>query len=341
MTNRLQSLTIKSSTTSTSRSVSNDSNEDSTDYESEVEKELLFEVQDRPGRGACLIAKRKIAIGMRILAEHPLISLAKAEEDDQDIIKREYYLLDKRTRRQYQDLFDAEKSRMKFYASIYYSNCYNCDGYRSNGGSCIGLYASRINHSCIPNVQFSFDEENNLMLFHATKAIAAGKEILSNYDQTIFETSKKRQRLQNLHYGFLCTCEACEPKTEFWAKSDERRLEMIQARKDIREAERRYDHALKSTTEDSNSEAVNADSSIPRESLITLTNLLIKEGLTGLTLANTYRSLAKWLKRIDDVTEAVTWKRKELEICINCFGSGSKRVHEVRNDIDSWSNEQP
>lgn len=90
---------------------------------------------------------------------------------------------------------------------------------------------SRVNHSCLPNVQFSFEEDlpddfsmsppqdyaehdvvatdaeacsynrnQGIMLFHTIKDIPAGKEVMSNYESAYLLASD-RQLKQQMHYG--------------------------------------------------------------------------------------------------------------------------------------------
>ncbi|KAL2441506.1 hypothetical protein ABEF95_015214 [Exophiala dermatitidis] len=229
-------------------------------------QDSLLELVNTPDRGMGVFATRKIKAGTLVLVERPLIILDKNEETTPAAIEREFAALSRADQKVYLRLWDAEKSGMSRVVSIYYSNCYNCDefvkpkqanttttpdqrdattgtvtaGSTAGGGSAIGAFASRLNHSCLPNVQFSYDETTNQMQFRAIRDIARGKEICSNYDKVVFETRSKRQRKQQIYYGFICTCEACEPHTEFWAKSDERRKGMYAAFRIVQACEKRY-----------------------------------------------------------------------------------------------------
>ena len=53
-------------------------------------QDLLLELVSTPDRGLALFTTRKIKAGTLILAEQPLISLDKDEEDDPDAIEREF-----------------------------------------------------------------------------------------------------------------------------------------------------------------------------------------------------------------------------------------------------------
>ena len=219
--------------------------------------------------------------------------------------------------------------------SVYYSNCYNCEGFKADrqGGSCIGAISSRINHSCIPNVLFSYHEATNEMRFYALKDIPRGKEVCSNYDKSVFEIAAKRKRKQQMFYGFVCKCEACEPKSEFWAKSDERRKAMSEAVRAVQGCEKRFSAVDAEQTRlgkaEATSEAIAA--------LARLEGLLLKEGLVGIPLANTYRSMAKWAERkAVSVENVVKWKTRELEVCITAFGEDAQRTRDVEAKLQGF-----
>jgi hypothetical protein len=72
--------------------------------------------------------------------------------------------------------------------SIYYSNCYNVNRFLKNppnGGSAVGALASMINHSCLPNLLFSYDGMHGRMLFYAIQNIPRWKELCKNYEKML------------------------------------------------------------------------------------------------------------------------------------------------------------
>jgi hypothetical protein len=311
-----------------------------------------YEVRSTKTHGIAVFATRRIPAGTLIFSEPPLISLSKDIETDHSAIEDAFNALFKPDRKSYLALYDAMKSRMSRAASIYYSNCYSTDDFSSSGGSCIGPISSRMNHSCIPNVCFSYlppspDFPRGRMRFHALKNIPAGKELLSCYEKNIFLTRQERVSRGIMYYGFECDCEACAPKTGFWEKSDERRSEMRKIVKRLKEFDREWD-ASANDANDGKDQAVKVvlcEKAV--ESLIKLEGLLTKEGLTHTPLANVYRSLGKWKERWAPKTlgakeasvnkslaEARMYKRKELEVCIRCFGEEVERTMRLRKDIE-------
>lgn len=312
----------------------------------------FIEIISTPDRGLAAFTTRKVKAGTLIIAERPLITLDRDRENDVTAVEQAFSSLPSRAQQKtYLRLFDAQKSRMPRVASIYYSNCYNCEGSRAAGGSAIGATASRINHSCVPNVQFSFDENSGEMRFHALRDIPRGKEVCSDYDRAVFEVAARRRRKQMMYYGFACVCEACEPQTEFWARSDERRKGMLDAVRGVqaceksfvewesedhddgdRDVDKKGEHQGRSRRKNSDQEpAAVVDEAIT--ALTRLEGLLIKESLVGVPLANAYRSLAKWAERKTDLAAARKWKAKELETCVIAFGKDGRRTKEVERKL--------
>ena len=69
------------------------------------------------------------------------------------------------------------------------------------------LNGSIFNHSCIPNISFKPDLNNN-MVFTTNKNIIAGEELFISYLQTNKENSNQYRLLHQ--YGFICNCESCK-----------------------------------------------------------------------------------------------------------------------------------
>ena len=294
-----------------------------------------FAIHQTRHRGLALLTRRRIPAGTLIFSEAPLISLSKDLENDYDAIQAAFKSLSKPDRKAYLKLYDAEKSRMSQVVSIYYANCYNKDSFVDEGGSCVSLLASRINHSCAPNATFSYlphsaSHPKGLVQFHAIKSIPADREIVSCYEKNIFLTKEERQRRLLLDYGFRCDCEACMPETAFWEKSDERRKVMGQCVKATKKYERDWE-GLKRRS----GTAVELEQLFKKaiDALVRLEGLLIKEGMLYTPLANTYRSLGKWGERIGDSEEVSKWKRKELGVCVTCFGGDATRCKGLKDAL--------
>ncbi len=80
-------------------------------------------------------------------------------------------------------------------------------GSEKGGAGSAGLWvrAAYINHSCIPNTEREFI--GDVMVVRATKAIAAGEEIVHSYDES--GDYDARQRALMTTWGFECGCALC------------------------------------------------------------------------------------------------------------------------------------
>ncbi|ETI25174.1 hypothetical protein G647_04547 [Cladophialophora carrionii CBS 160.54] len=343
---------LEDNTSSTDASCSSTSTSTSTSTITPPQDTLL-EVVSTPDRGLAVFTTRKIKAGTLILAERPLIALSKTEETDSQSIERHFAALPRPEQKVYLSLFDAQKSRMSRVVSIYYSNCYNCAGEGSTrDGSAIGALSSRINHSCVPNVQFSYHAGMDEMRFFALRDIPRGREVWGNYEREVCHRVAERQRRQRMYYGFACACEACVPRTEFWARSDERRRGMYDALGRVKGLEKRWaaeERGEERREEEGVGQSENEYEKEKRkqkegaliviealDALTRLEGLLIKEGLVGVPLANTYRRMAKWAERKGETAtqDVVKWKTRELQVCITCFGDDGQRAQDIKTRLD-------
>lgn len=308
---------------------------------------VLFEICQTPDRGLGLFASRRIPAGNCVISEEPLISLPLKEEGDPNVVEAAFHTLSKAKRKRYLQLFDAQKSRMSQVVSIYYSNCYSKDGFtnssstsstaeskdaQGDGGSCIGIVSSRINHSCLPNLSFNYltpspTHPKGLMQFYAIKNISRGKELLSSYDKSVSELRDRRQQKHMLYYGFTCICDACIPKSSFWERSDDRRRDISNCLKTVSLAERQFEEAR----QQGRHVGIAIDEAIG--ALTRMVGLLTKEGLTHKPLANVYRGLAKWSSRKGDRSMERKWIEMEHDCCVTCFGVRSGRVQALKRQI--------
>lgn len=91
---------------------------------------------------------------------------------------------------------------LKLYYLKYKRNAFSFEG--SPG---ILFYATRLNHSCVPNV--SYKREGNHMVFRTKRAIKAGEEIFDAYISPNLSKSERKEQLL-ARYGFDCQCCRCK-----------------------------------------------------------------------------------------------------------------------------------
>lgn len=80
-------------------------------------------------------------------------------------------------------------------------------------GAATYLYTSQFNHSCKPNCNFYFI--NNEIVLRANQKLKPGSEIKISYGPNVMNTKSKKKRKRQLaeSYGFNCLCEQCNGKS--------------------------------------------------------------------------------------------------------------------------------
>jgi hypothetical protein len=75
---------------------------------------------------------------------------------------------------------------------------------------CMYRYISRINHSCQPNVYWSYMHQEHTLKIVATRDLAPGEELLVDYcgHDDSWQGTERRDHL-SLFYGFDCRCSIC------------------------------------------------------------------------------------------------------------------------------------
>lgn len=189
--------------------------------------ELYF---DKKGTG--YVATSNINTNQLVLKEHTVITICKKSKSYKDIIFKMIHLLtlNKKTLLKFNNLCphktdplcipeckmkkmigEINSNGVRFYLSnipitnaiLYYEkirrNIFEC------GDKMFLMFdGSKFNHSCDPNVDYYFDEKENILSFYANKDINKGIELTISYikpniDKTCLKTT----------YGFDCDCKIC------------------------------------------------------------------------------------------------------------------------------------
>ncbi|RPD54909.1 SET domain-containing protein [Lentinus tigrinus ALCF2SS1-7] len=201
-----------------------------------------FQVSPSPRTGGVgLFATRMISRGALILSEAPLFTLP-SKRTNSTVMSA----LSQRTREEQRDFFalwNAFKAPRKGHPAllpalgIFETNALPCGSGAGSGkeesgwkvdpcGSREGvfLHASRLNHSCRPNVCRWWDAEMQEMRIRALCDIEQDEELVMSY--VGIDILKARvERLTEIEeaLGFVCTCEACMLEGEECLESDRKR----------------------------------------------------------------------------------------------------------------------
>ncbi|KAH6661182.1 hypothetical protein BKA67DRAFT_654314 [Truncatella angustata] len=196
----------------------------------------LYEERETAGAGIAVFATAFIPAGTRIFCEEELIQVS--DEFEQPEIYDTVTSLSEEKQAAYFGLAASSKSMKdvgwindlrkscegeaeSFNAlveahemawSIYETNRFTLR--LSSGEFKIGIYhkASRLNHSCAPNVFHRYNSRINRMTIHALRDIQPGDELNTSYIDICHPTAVRRQMLKG--WGFHCGCSACESSDE-------------------------------------------------------------------------------------------------------------------------------
>ena len=119
----------------------------------------------------------------------------------------------------------AKVSCMPIQDQVKVLRIYETNAFQKSEGSGIYTIASRINHSCLPNVHHCWNNNIGQETVTTTREIKAGEEALTSYTNLC---RTRGQRNDVLHrYGFSCTCPACDTSTPFGRASEKRREKLL------------------------------------------------------------------------------------------------------------------
>ena len=207
----------------------------------------LFEATTIHGRGTGLVAVRDIPRGTRVLAEAPAMQIyMKSARSILAQVQASCGRLAPDKRALWEDLshVSAEKvvpqaelsvlesegfedrEQLRKHLAIFYTNHFLLD-FLAPYTAGVFLEISRLNHSCVPNLHWAYNEELGHMTIHATRDITAGAELTVSYIPGDMRTREQRH-LRLEPYDFVCECEACRDP-----ESDDRRTRLADLRSRI------------------------------------------------------------------------------------------------------------
>ncbi|KAK5159651.1 hypothetical protein LTR04_004936 [Oleoguttula sp. CCFEE 6159] len=178
---------------------------------------------------------------------------------------------------------------------------------------------SHINHSCIPNASFAWNNTLERSTVHAVNDIAAGEEITMCYCPPYH--GREDRKMVQLCYGFECTCPACDPEAPGAEATEQRRLRM----------EELADILNGSANLDGSYEEADARSCLP--AAIEMAELHVQEGLVNGLLVDVYTSIASMRRALGTYTAARAAYREALLALLHAEGADSPRVKETMDSL--------
>ncbi|KZV71485.1 SET domain-containing protein [Peniophora sp. CONT] len=202
---------------------------------------VRYDIRRAPGsRGLGMFATADIEAGALILAERPLIvkmtwfmprvqdahlpyeeQAANAKKFSEEQMESVYSRMSPENQKKYMSLSNSHQHDGSGpLTGISRTNGWGVDvgaqdpevaqlGVSSGTGySAVGEISSRFNHSCLPNVKYTFNLQTFSMEFHAVRPIAKGEEMTVAYTSLEDRVELRQNKLKP--YGFICTCSACK-----------------------------------------------------------------------------------------------------------------------------------
>lgn len=161
-----------------------------------------YEIRDVPGKGVGLFATRDIDVGQLILAENPLFT-ASSPTSIVEAVDR----LSDEDRAGFFALRDNHRPDAPSPVTIFKTNVFSLGAGSSLEGGIFPI-ASRINHSCLPNVHHNWNPTLGKGTIRAISPIGSAQEILTTYIGRQASRAERQAHLRS-RLRFECTCKIC------------------------------------------------------------------------------------------------------------------------------------
>ena len=195
----------------------------------------LYDVRKIPGKGRGLVARSDIPEGTRILSEKPLLMIPNNMSNEQleARLARDLKALDKSQQRQFFSLHNSYTDKHVL-GGIFKTNSMAC----GSDLSAIAIFPtiSFINHSCLPNSHYNWNDTMGMQTIHVTRDLRAGEEITICYTDS--GSASVRQAYLKKHFGFDCSCAICSLSATHRNSSDARREEISRLQDTFAETDR-------------------------------------------------------------------------------------------------------
>ena len=187
-----------------------------------MSSDRLYTIQEISGKGYGLVAATTIIKGTRILSESSLFSVPRhgnSKKNLRDSISKKVSGLLEEQQQAFHSLHNSFEDEDGPEFGRARTNALPLGSNATIGG--VFLDSSRINHSCNPNAQNTWNENLEKLTIHAIRDIPKGDEI------TIFYLAARRNRSARLHdlqtnFRFTCSCGLCSLPLDQRKLSDER-----------------------------------------------------------------------------------------------------------------------
>jgi len=172
--------------------------------------QIAYKIQNSTDKDKGLFANRPIRRGELIISEKPLFTLNKygyvSVQNTINELEKKVEKLSKSDQDSFNSLHNSWPMIPSKSLATFKTNALPL-GHDSPIGA-IFPTISRINHSCLPNVNHYWNETKKVETIYALKDISINEEILTSYIE-IYNDKKTRQDLLQEGFNFVCKCELC------------------------------------------------------------------------------------------------------------------------------------
>ncbi|GAB7325877.1 hypothetical protein MBLNU13_g09945t1 [Cladosporium sp. NU13] len=211
------------------------------------------------------------------------------------------------------------ESTVKLYA-IYETNVVRLGDDETSG---LGVFtlASRINHSCVPNLQIHYIPETQELVAHAVRHINKGEELTINYYSVVWMPRRRRDHVFG-DCSFECACRSCTGPQA--TAGQLRREAMLKLECDLAAFDRPDRYPPHFGAPRSPQQALEVG-----EKLI---ELLKAEGIADQNLQKVYRRCSKYCLKAGMFDQAVTFAKKERDVERYCIGADTAQMAHLEAD---------
>ena len=203
-----------------------------------------FKIEEIPGKGKGMMANTFIPQGSLILSERPIlitnvITDIKYVSSHLDNLRVVVSKLESKKKRQLFSLYNARPDLQIL--GLFGSNSISLPHTGTNNDSvssnlpraAVFPTLSRINHSCKPNVVWSWNDQKNCEELRAIVDISTGSELTASYVDILLTSSERKEEL-GYKYNFVCQCAICALPTDQLKISDNKRKNIVQMQYEVR-----------------------------------------------------------------------------------------------------------
>jgi len=180
-----------------------------------------YSIRHIDGKGLGFVAVKELSPGDKVLEENPIIQFNAGEVRNPSYVRSLFTQLSQDEVGLVRRLYNAFPKEADFDVGILRTNCYGLgvDGKQSGLFLCL----SRMNHSCRPNCERTWDPICETETLYALQYIRPEEELMVWYDDMTDLTREERQSSLSERWRFECACECCSLTGEAQRESDQRR----------------------------------------------------------------------------------------------------------------------